>query len=76
MAEWKIDITKSVEEIIKILNAEGYTPVKHGKWEHGKCTNCEKRLEDLFEGDFYYDVEELHFCPCCGAMMDGGAGNG
>lgn len=31
--------------------------------------NCEKSLEDLFEGDFYYDCEELHFCPNCGARM-------
>ncbi len=45
--------------------------VKYGKWEHGKCTNCEKSLEDLFEGDFYYDSEDLHFCPNCGARMDG-----
>lgn len=52
-------------------------PVKHGKWghgwEHGKCTNCKKSLEDLFEGDFYYDCEELHFCPNCGVRMDGDA---
>ena len=48
-----------------------YKKVKHGKWEQGKCTNCEKRLEDLFEGDFYYGCEELHFCPNCGARMDG-----
>ena len=72
MAEWKIDITKAVEEIIEKLNAEGYAYVKHGKWEHDKCTNCKKSLEDLFEGDFYYDYEELHFCPNCGAKMDGG----
>ena len=71
MAECKIDITKAVEEIIEKLNAEGYTNVKHGKWEQGKCTNCEKRLEDLFEGDFYYDCEELHYCPNCGSRMDG-----
>ena len=44
-------------------------PVKHGKWEQGKCTNCEKSLEDLFSGDFYWDDDELHFCPNCGARM-------
>lgn len=71
MAEWKIDITKAVEEIIEKLYAEGYTPVKHGKWERGKCTNCEKSLEDLFSGDFYWDDDKLHFCPNCGARMDG-----
>ena len=70
MAEWKIDITKAVEEIIEKLNAEGYTVVKHGKWEHDKCTNCGKSLEDLFEGEFYYDLEEIHFCPNCGVRME------
>lgn len=70
MAELKIDITKAVEEIIEKLNAEGYTDVKHGKWEQGKCTNCKKSLEDLFSGDFYWDDDDLHFCPNCGARMD------
>lgn len=50
---------------------EGYTEVKHGKWKQEKCTNCGKSLEDLFEGEFYYDCEEIHFCPNCGAQMDG-----
>lgn len=70
MAELKIDITKAVEEIIEKLTAEGYTDVKHGKWEQGKCTNCKKSLEDLFSGDFYWDDDDLHFCPNCGARMD------
>lgn len=56
-----------------IYNQQRYVidvqPVKHGKWEHGKCTNCEKSLEDLFSGDFYWDDDELHFCPNCGARM-------
>ena len=69
MAELKIAITKAVEEIIEKLNAEGYEVVKHGKWNHGKCTNCQKSLEDLLEGEFYYDCDELHYCPNCGAKM-------
>lgn len=57
--------------IIEQITAEDVQPVKHGKWEQGKCTNCEKSLEDLFSGDFYWDDDELHFCPNCGARMDG-----
>lgn len=53
------------------FKAEGYEVVKHGKWNHGKCTNCQKSLEDLLEGEFYYDCDELHYCPNCGARMDG-----
>ena len=71
MAEKKIDITKAVEEIIEKLHAEGYTEQKRGKWICGKCTNCKKSLEELFEGEFYYDCNELHYCPNCGARMDG-----
>lgn len=56
--------------IIEQITAEDVQPVKHGKWEQGKCTNCEKSLEDLFSGDFYWDDDELHFCPNCGARMD------
>ena len=55
--------------LILLRTITNVQPVKHGKWEHGKCTNCEKSLEDLFEGDFYYDCDELHFCPNCGARM-------
>ena len=47
--------------------------VKHGKWEHNRCTECGKSLDDLFSGDFYYDEEEMKFCPNCGAKMDGEA---
>ena len=51
-------------------NTEGYT-IKRGKWEQGKCTNCKKSVEDLFSGDFYWDDDDLHYCPNCGARMDG-----
>lgn len=48
-------------------------PVRRGKWEHGRCTECGKSLEDLFSGEFYYDQEEVKFCPNCGAKMGGGS---
>lgn len=70
MAESKIDITKVVEEIIEKLNAEGYI-AKRAKWEQSTCTNCKKSVEDLFSGDFYWDDDDLHYCPNCGARMDG-----
>lgn len=30
-----------------------------------------KSLEDLFTGDFYYDDNEINFCPNCGSDMRG-----
>ena len=60
-----------IMEYFKHIPAADVEPVKHGKWEQDICTNCGKSLEELFEGEFYYDREELHFCPNCGARMEG-----
>ena len=64
------DAIEDAIEDVKEVPVADVQPVKHGKWEQGKCTNCEKSLEDLFSGDFYWDDDELHFCPNCGARMD------
>lgn len=71
MAEWKIDISRIVDRVVEQLKSDGLTIVKHGKWEHGRCTECGIRLDDLFSGEFYYDDEELKFCPNCGSKMGG-----
>lgn len=55
-----------------------YAPVRHGEWIE----------QDTFCGDVYYTCSacyedwicmdgspvenNMHFCPCCGAKMDGG----
>jgi hypothetical protein len=57
-------------QILDIKRLEDVFDGAHGKWEHEKCTNCQKSLEDLFEGEFYYDSGEIHYCPNCGARMD------
>jgi len=54
---------------IRRLPAADVVKVKHGKWEHDRCTECGKSLDDLFSGEFYYDEEELKYCPNCGARM-------
>ena len=71
MAEIKFDITQIVDDAVGQLKAKGFMPVKQGKWENGKCTVCGKSLEDLFTGEFYYDDNEINFCPNCGADMRG-----
>ena len=61
--------------ILKIPAAD-VAPVRHGEWEivvgsngneYMVCTCC--RVSQDLTGVFTY-------CPNCGAMMDGGAGNG
>lgn len=71
MAELRINISEIVDRVVEQLKSNGLMIVKHGKWEHGRCTECSKSLEDLFSGEFYYDQEEVKFCPNCGTKMDG-----
>lgn len=71
MAEWRIDISEIVNRVVEQLKSDGLMVEKHGKWEHNRCTECGKSLDDLFSGDFYYDDEEVKFCPNCGAKMEG-----
>lgn len=65
-----VDLKEMLDEI-EALPAADVQPVKRGKWVNGKCTICEKSLEDLFTGDFYYDDNEINFCPNCGSDMRG-----
>lgn len=51
-------------------------PVVHGRWnvveglmlDNAICSNCGRRFQAYYE--------EYHFCPNCGAKMDGGAEDG
>lgn len=42
--------------------------VKHGKWEFGRCTNCNTPPDDFVSGDYWIDYKP-NFCPNCGADM-------
>ena len=76
------DIDLSCEKfeaaILKIPAAD-VTPVRHGRWMNAnsrpktywrKCTACGGLAYFCGIGCSY------KYCPNCGAMMDGGAGNG
>lgn len=63
-----VNAERHLQEAIDYIRANQQ---KHGKWEHDRCTECGKSLDDLFSGEFYYDEEELKFCPNCGAKMGG-----
>ena len=59
-------------KLIEIFPAEDFAPVKHGHWDVGYfhdrvCSNCLHPSNDL-------DDRPYHFCPHCGAKMDGGEG--
>lgn len=65
----EIDIANAERHLQEAINYIRINQQKHGKWVHNNCTECGKSLDDLFSGDFYYDDEELKFCPNCGAKM-------
>ena len=67
------DLQEAINYIRTNQRKQGQTTVKHGKWEHNRCTECGISLDDLFSGEFYYDDEEVKFCPNCGAKMEGEA---
>lgn len=71
-------------ERIKCAPAVDVAPVVHGRWIIGvdnddfdvKCSKCE--WTDIFEVAGISAVERIaktmHYCPNCGAKMDGGEG--
>ena len=77
------DFKKAIKKMPKGIIAD-VAPVRHGRWVKSeddydklymiKCSMC--REEWYFECDD--DVFDLnyHYCPNCGARMDGGADDG
>ena len=68
----------SYELVIEILDnipAADVAPVVHGRWnvvegmiENAVCSICGRHFQSYYEA--------YHYCPYCGAKMDGGADNG
>lgn len=71
--------------VIAEMPAADVAPVVHGQWIIGvddddfdvKCSKC--KWTDIFEVAGIAAVERIaktmHYCPNCGARMDGGADN-
>lgn len=69
-------VAKCINEIA-LLHAANVEPVRHGRWEQ-----CYEDWRQQIEGDMcsvcgfeYYGTgsSRFHYCPNCGAKMDGGA---
>lgn len=65
------------QHLIKNFPAADVAPVRHGHWishddyfEDAKCSECGDVL-DIGECSFDDFCECYHFCPNCGAKMDG-----
>lgn len=48
-------------------------PVRHGEWDVTVCTRCGHDLSGWADGAYEAVADgDVHFCPKCGAKMDGG----
>ena len=48
-------------------------PVQHGKWDVTVCTICGHDLDGWADGAHEQVADgNVHYCPNCGAKMDGG----
>lgn len=63
-----------VIEILDNIPAADVAPIVHGRWditegiiENAVCSNCDRHFQSYYEA--------YHYCPNCGAKMDGGAEN-
>ncbi len=61
----------AADEIAKLPEVDA-VPVVHGRWietpsmaTEYECSNCGRTYE-------WWEVSEAHYCPNCGAKMDGG----
>jgi hypothetical protein len=84
MAEWLVDGTDSIEGVLALLyqaawvcaelreHLKQFEDVAHGRWipipeyENKRCSACRTVFSEFTLG---------HYCPNCGARMDGGDSN-
>ena len=67
---WSDCLTR-VRDMVRKAPAADVAPVVHGRWditegmiENAVCSNCGRHFQSYYEA--------YHYCPNCGAKMDGG----
>ena len=67
-------VYKDLAEFINSIPAADVTPVRHGRWMENEdymfCSCCGMQWNYCDN-----DTEDFHYCPNCGAIMDGGQNN-
>ncbi|MCD7863604.1 MAG: hypothetical protein LUG61_08915 [Lachnospiraceae bacterium] len=75
------DMAVSVIQKIDEMPAADVEPVRHGGWKYidygdgdywAECQECGEQYK-VKNGDFDLFDECYHYCPACGAKMDGGS---
>ena len=52
------------------------TPVVHGRWTELPSMAPEYQCSECGQSYEWWEVSEAHYCPNCGAKMDGGVSDG
>ena len=67
---------QGIVERIKAIPAADVRPVVRGKWEMNSnypdrfiCSECGAQFDC-----WHWEAKQMHYCPSCGAKMDGGQG--
>lgn len=73
--EWLMYQVEDAIDDAPTIDAE---PVRHGRWDdkrvafYRKCSECGATIKNTLSHVFFdYDIRDLHYCPNCGAKMDG-----
>lgn len=70
---------KNIQDMINGIPAADVAPVVHGRWMHSRYEDCSEQFkrvkcsqcdQEAYAMAFY--VVDGHYCPNCGAKMDGG----
>lgn len=72
----KIPTMAAAKRAIAEMPAADVAPVVHGRWiedhDYLKCPKCGAMVKRDFT---FFDIGDWHYCPNCGAKMDGGTEN-
>lgn len=67
------------EEIVAVIAEQPTieaTPVVHGRWTELPSMAPEYQCSECGQSYEWWEVSEAHYCPNCGAKMDGGVSDG
>lgn len=73
------DTIEAAVKAVEILPAADVRPERHGKWianfddftPANRCSKCKVNFPEIAGSKTVYSPNLMHYCPNCGAKMDG-----
>lgn len=66
---FSMPVDNLIVEVMKTVPAAGVRPVVRGKWKHDGSDWKNRFICDQCGYKWFFEAEEAHFCPNCGADM-------